>query len=483
MLHRMNASTSRRGLIPLAAAACLVALLALAASAQAARNLVTGFADHAYRTSSGDAQGQLFDTTVAEGAGVIRINVVWADVAGPSRPANPADPADPGYDFGALDGAVRQASAHGLDVMFTVYKAPPWAEGPNRPPVSDEEAPAGTWRPEPAEYGSFATALAKRYSGSFAPPAGGGPLPRVRFYEAWNEQNLWAYVAPQYEGNKQTAVEVYRSLLNAFYEGIKEGDAGAKVLFGGMAPYGDPPGGIRTRPLAFLRKILCLTKRLKPTSCPNPASFDILGTHAINLSGGPARSALDPDDVSSADVPNVAKVLRAAEDAKTIETSGRHPIWITEFWWESYPDGGAKAKPGLAKHGIWIEQALYLFWQAGAKVAINLQLIDDVFNADDPGSLQTGVFLSDGTPKPAATAFRFPFVLDRESKSETLAWGKSPQKGRLTIEKRAGGGWRKVETLKVKRNKVFKTTLSLRGKGKYRARIGDETSLVWSLRK
>jgi hypothetical protein len=110
-------------------------------------------------------------------------------------------------------------------------------------------------------------------------------------------------------------------------------------------------------------------------------------------------------------------------------------------------------------------------------------LIDDVFNSEDDGSLQTGVFLSDGTPKPAATSFRFPFVLDRQSKNKVFVWGKSPEKGKLTIEKKRGGGWHKVKRVKVKDNKVFTTKLDARGKGKYRATVGDQTSLVWTLRK
>jgi hypothetical protein len=64
-----------------------------------------------------------------------------------------------------------------------------------------------------------------------------------------------------------------------------------------------------------------------------------------------------------------------------------------------------------------------------------------------------------------------------------FVWGKSPVKGKLAIEKKQGGGWRKVDSLNVKRNKVFTADLKARGKGKYRATIGDETSLVWTLRK
>ena len=301
---------------------------------------------------------------------------------------------------------MRSAEGHGLDVLFTVYRAPGFAEGPNRPPVN-QQAPQGSWKIEPAELGDFATALATRYSGKFTPLGELTPLPKVRDYEAWNEANLWVYLGPQYEGKESYAVERYREMLNSFSKAIKGVDSSFRVVLGGLAPYGDEPGDIRTRPITFLRDLFCLKRSLKPRKCPDPAQFDILGVHPINLSGGPTRSAIDDDDASSADVPNLVKVLRAAEKAGTVD--GRHAIWATEFWWQSAPDGPDKAIPGLAKHGRWIEQALYLFWKAGASVAINYLLTDDPPpNYED--SLQTGVFLADGTPKPAATAFRFPFV-------------------------------------------------------------------------
>jgi hypothetical protein len=484
MLHRSNASKSRRRLSSAAILACLAAVLCLATSAQAARNLITGTADPAYRSTSDTERSAAFDTTIAEGGGIVRADVVWRGHVGDSRPANPTDPADPAYDFSTIDAAVRDASARGLDVILTVYSAPDWAEGPNRDPVNQYVSPAGSWNPDPGDLAAFATALATRYSGSYEPPSGGGALPEVDDFEAWNEENLPNYLSPQYRGKKLVSVEQYRQMLNAFYDAVHKANKHAKVLIGGNAPYGDPPGGNRSRPLTFLKDLFCLTNNLKPTSCPKPAKFDILGVHPINLSGGPARSAIDPNDASSADMPEVIKVLRTAEKNHTIK-GGHHDVWATEFWWESRPDSGAKAIVSLEKHGIYIEQAMYLFWKAGIDVAINLQLTDDPATGDEQlnNTFQAGLYAADGTPKPAATSFRFPFVLDRTSNSKALVWGKSPEKGKLVIEEKKGSGWKQVKSVNVKDNRVFTSTLDSRGKGDFRATIGDQTSLVWSLGK
>ena len=88
----------------------------------------------------------------------------------------------------------------------------------------------------------------------------------------------------------------------------------------------------------------------------------------------------------------------------------------------------------------------------------------------------------DGTPKPALTAFRFPFVAERLSGARTRAWGRAPAAGKLVIERRsAGGGWRTIKRLNVKRQSVFSTQVQAKGRAKLRARVGADQSLVWRL--
>ena len=65
---------------------------------------------------------------------------------------------------GHIDAAVQSAHAAGLDVLLTVYSAPDWAEGPNRP---DNLRP-GSWMPDPKAFGEFGQMLATRYSGNYA---------------------------------------------------------------------------------------------------------------------------------------------------------------------------------------------------------------------------------------------------------------------------------------------------------------------------
>ncbi len=94
----------------------------------------------------------------------------------------------------------------------------------------------------------------------------------------------------------------------------------------------------------------------------------------------------------------------------------------------------------------------------------------------------TGLYFMDGTPKPALTAFRFPFVAERLSGARTRAWGRAPVAGKLLIERRSGGGeWRTIKRLNVKREAVFNTQVRAKGRAKLRARVGADQSLVWRL--
>ena len=100
---------------------------------------------------------------------------------------------------------------------------------------------------------------------------------------------------------------------------------------------------------------------------------------------------------------------------------------------------------------------------------INLQVRDP---AQGGGDVYAGVYFHNGKPKPALTAFRFPFVTDRTSADVVRAWGKAPRGGRLTIERKHGGGWKRVKRLKVGNGKVFTTKLRLVREGPPAGRRG-----------
>lgn len=336
----------------------------------------------------------------------------------------------------------------------------------------------GTWKPDPAALGAFFTALARRYSGSF------GGLPRVRNYQVWNEPNLTDYLAPQWRGKRQAAAPHYKRMLAASFQGVKDVSQGNRIVVSGLAPYGDPRGKERTRPLQFWRSVLCLRSRkrlVKAKHCGARARFDVFAHHAINTTGPPGQSALHPDDASSGDLLAVARVLRAAERADTV-VGGRHPLWVTEFWWESDPP--SRAGLPLAKQARYTAQTLFLAWKAGFSRAIQLRIRDGSKALAGKGiRVGDGLFFESGKPKPSARAFRFPFVADREGKTrKVLLWGKAPQSGRVVVQRKSGKRWKTIERLSAGRSRIFFGRTRLNRGASLRARISNQSSLVWRLR-
>ena len=117
-------------------------------------------------------------------------------------------------------------------------------------------------------------------------------------------------------------------------------------------------------------------RKLEGKRCKPEPNFDALAHHPINLgAGGPTGSAIHPDDASIADLGNVGKVLHAAERERTLGTGGNHPLWATEFWWQSDPPADELGVP-LGKHARWYQESLYQIWRQGASVAMILQVAD-----------------------------------------------------------------------------------------------------------
>jgi hypothetical protein len=94
-------------------------------------------------------------------------------------------------------------------------------------------------------------------------------------------------------------------------------------------------------------------------------------------------------------------------------------------------------------------------------------------------TVQSGVYLADGTPKPALQAFRFPLVGERADGRTLRVWGRSPVAGTVRIERRAGAAWKLVRTVRAKRHGTFLVRIKARRKTSVRARIAGQASLAW----
>jgi hypothetical protein len=406
---------------------------------------------------TGAEAGLAFSRVRAAGATAVRIQLIWRLVAPESRPRafRPADPDDPAYRWSNVDAQIEAAVARGLRPFVYIETAPGWALRMFK----------GSPRPDPGEFGRFARAAAKRYGGD----AHG--LPRVYFWQAWNEPNK------SQPALRRTAHVWYRAMVNSFAAAVHRVHPDNAVVAGGVSPFGRRTA---VAPLTFMRRLLCLSPGGRPT-CKARTHLDIWSTHPYT-SGGPEHEARSPNDVSLGDLPEMRNVLRAAVRAGHVVSHGQVRFWVTEFSWDSSPPD-PQAVP-RALHARWVAEALYRMWTAGVSLVTWFRLSDD---AVDASPYQSGLYyhadnLATARPKLSLRAFRFPFIAFRERRG-VLIWGRTPNSKpqRVVLEQRRSGRWRGLSVVKADRYGIFRATVRTSGAGPLRARVPGDAAVPFSL--
>ena len=442
--------TVRRLLLTIAAAA--VTALGSAHSAAALAPLKIGYADDLFLGADADAW---LNRAHNDHATVVRVIMNWSLIA-PTRPADPTNPADPAYHWNIWDQFVLSAHQRGLTPLLVVIGAPPWAEGPHR----DPGAGTGSWRPDAQAYGAFATAAARRYSGSF------GGLPRVRYWQAWNEPNLAYAITPQWDGSTMESPEIYRGLLNAFYAGVKAAVPSDLVVAGATAPYGCAGVCGAIQPMTFWRALLS-----------KPTYFDIWDHHPYGLAGGPVSHALNANDITVPDMGKLGKLIASAVRGGTALPARRKQAWVGEISWDSSPPD-PQGVP-LAKQARFLEGTLYLLWRQHVSTVAWFQIGDAPPNPSYAATSQGGTYFLDGRAKPSDKAFRFPFTAYRKRAGVSAAWGMAPKPGAVLVQRRAHGRWRTIARTRAGRSRVFLRSVRVPAGTVLRARATGRTSLTW----
>lgn len=321
-------------------------------------------------------------------------------------------------------------------------------------------AAAGTWKPDAIALGAFARAVAERYSGRFADPHRPGTrLPGISHFQVWDEPNLTTHLEPQWSGSTASGFApaspaIYRRMLNAAYAGIKAAQPHSFVVSAGTAPYGSPPGETRMAPVLFLRELLCLNgPQLAPLPCPDPAHLDALDHHPY--SSQPNVPAAQSQDVSVVDIGKLQHIVAAARRLHRVLPAGPKPFWITEIDWPTTPPDTTSTDPdavSLSVQARYLSLAFYELWQEGISHVLWYLVQDDPRIVGFGGA---GVLFDNGQPKPAAAAFRFPFVALNASAGKVLVWGRAPDAGIVSLQRRVQGRWIAAGTIQTTPGAVF----------------------------
>ncbi len=410
------------------------------------------------------------------GGGVVRVSLRWNVVAPVKRPANfhATDPASY-MGWGIYDEIVQDAHADGITVDFSLGgPPPPWATGSGQPASGG----FGVWKPSAAAFKQFVQAVGTRYSGTYDPTlnksAAGDPndLPRVSFWEIWNEPNFGGDLAPQaIKGSTvPTAAPMYRALLDAGWSALTgTGHGRDTILIGNLdargqsarasrgAPQGLPGNFAATKPLQFVRTLYCVGSNYKElrggaaglVGCPtngaasrhfraaHPALFGVTGfaTHPYPVNLPPSEaSSKDPDYTEFSELPQFAGML---DRLQRIYGSGkRFPVYNNEYGYITNPPNSSLT--ALNPHGqfvspstaaFYINWAEYLSWR-NPRIASTMQyLLRDPNPREAPefGGFASGLLFYNGTRKPGYDAYRLPLFLPtttaRSTRQGLEVWG------------------------------------------------------------
>jgi hypothetical protein len=317
---------------------------------------------------------------------LLRVNLNWGGPLGVARrrPVDGTEPTDRAYDWTLYDRIVLNAHAIGVDVVFSIFGTPAWANGG----APGNHAPRNAARLE-----EFAYAAATRYSGTYR-RRDGVVLPAVKQWIAWNEPNLRLGLIPQWQRVNgrwtiRSAVD-YARICNAIADGVHETLlVSERVACGVTAPRGNNnPRGLKpsVSPIAFMRAM----------AAAGASGFDAYAHQPYY--GAPSETpTTEPKGPHSITFARLDTMI-----AEVTKLWGPIPIWLTEYGYQTDPPDHV--------FGVSYEQQAEYLQQAFAIAYANPR-VDMLLNfllRDEPRieGWQSGLITAGGRFKPAFYAFR-----------------------------------------------------------------------------
>ena len=201
------------------------------------------------------------------------------------------------------DEIVALAEKYDMELIVRVSTPPSWTRA-----KGDE---VGTFAPPDnyEDFGDFVYALVNRYKG------------RVRFYQLWNEPNIY----PEW-GAYAISPEDYTRLLKIGATRAREADPNAVIIAGALAstielaPDAAPPGNA-------LNDLVYLQRMYDAGAAPY---FDIMAMQAYGLWSGPTDQRMHPRVMNFGRPQFIRDLMVKNGDATK-------PIWISEMGWNTVP--------------------------------------------------------------------------------------------------------------------------------------------------
>jgi polysaccharide biosynthesis protein PslG len=377
----------------LAVAAC--ALLA-PGGANASSRVQYGIQDDAWLLYGPEPPAQRIQILQQLGVDTVRMTLRWDTVA-QRAPEDARDPTDPAYQWDLYDPILDRLHDAGIGVLLTLWGAPEWANGgekPNRIPTS------------PGSLAAFAFAASTKY-------------PWIHRWTVWNEPNLQLFLRPN-----SPALYVSR-LLNPTYRALKEAD-GRNLVAGGVTSPRRTPSGLS--PIAWIRGMRA-AHALLDAYAQNPYPVRPRETPS---SGGCPRCA----EFTMATLPKLIREVKR-------DFGSRTRIWLTEYGYNSKPPSRWLGVSNALQALFVGEAAMRAYLAPGVDLLIHFLVRDEPNGA----RWTSGVLTSRGRPKPSFSAYALPLAQVSRHGTRTTLWGQvrprsGPQPYRL--QQLRGRRWRWV---------------------------------------
>jgi hypothetical protein len=297
-------------LLALALALAAIGLGLRAGDAHAARGMEIAIQDDAAIVTQsyekyGFTQDRALQLAHAFGATRLRISLVWANTLTPTQRNARHKPADVQYMFGLVDDTIDAAAKYGMRVHLSLTgPVPAWAAGNHR---------VGPYKPSVGAFAEWVGIVARHFRN------------RVDRYSIWNEPNLRAWLSPA-----RSSPALYRKLYLRGYKTIKANAPEAQVLFGETSPFGS---GIAAKPIAWLRKALCVNNRWKRRrGCPK-LKADGFAHHPYDFLHAANFQYPGKDNATMGTLRNLTRALDRFSRSGALRRNhgGRMPLFLTEY--------------------------------------------------------------------------------------------------------------------------------------------------------
>jgi hypothetical protein len=271
----------------------------------------------------------------------------------------------------------------------------------------------GTWRPDPQAFAAFVAVAARRYGD------------RVAFWSLVNEPNNGNWLTPQQRDGRRLSPALYRDLVRAALPQLPPGS----VLLGEQLGIGRPGGDelASVRPRAFLRDLLCLDARDRPSRGPEGcrgrfAPLDA-GGWAVHPYSAPAGNHVRPVHPDTLTPGTLGRLLPTLDAGRRLgRLTRRVDLFATEGGVQTDPPDRRFGAPPARQAAI-VNGAEAILWRA-PRVRSWAQYLW----VDEPrtSSFQSGVRYRDGRAKPSLGAYRFPLDARRVSRRHARVWLRLP---------------------------------------------------------